>query len=316
MTARPTFDIERIEILKGPQGTVFGRNTTGGAVNYYTAAPTSETEGYIRASADEFSRFSTEGAISGALGENVNGRLSFYRGFGSGGPQDNLFTGDEHGEPDVTEFRGQLQWDLENTVVRVLAYGGNDDSETLGYKGPGIFNNLAAGQAPGFCPQALSGAVSDNPGACAKFLGITSLFGVNTEAEFEPNDIHTINQNYAPKRNDSFSGGYIRIDHDFGSVTLTSLTSLDQYERQHREDSDGTPIASNDLDFFNDIDVFTQEFRLTGEASAGRLNYVAGLFYENDDLRQADSLNLTENPFNLIGAGLPPRLGWAIRSGS
>lgn len=304
MTARPTFDIERIEILKGPQGTVFGRNTTGGAVNYYTAAPDQEFSGHIRANGDEYSRYSLEGAITGSLGENLAGRFSFYRGFGNGGPQDNLFTGEEHGEPDITEVRGQLQWDLDNTRVRVLVYGGTDDSETLGYKNPGIFSDTA----PGFCPQAITGAVIENPATCPRFAGITGIFNMFTEAEFAPNDIFTINQNHAPIRNDSFSGGYVRVEHDFANVTFTSLTSIDQYERQHREDSDGTPIASNDLDFFSDIDVFTQEFRLTGSANDDRINYVAGIFYEADDLRQVDSLELTENPFNLVGAGLPPRL--------
>lgn len=302
MAARPTFDIERIEILKGPQGTLFGRNTTGGAVNYYNAAPTEETEGYLRGSADEFSRYSLEGAISGALGENLAGRLSVYQGFGSGGPQDNLFTGDEHGSPDISELRGQLQWDLDATSVRILAYGGTDKSETMGYKSPGIYGT------GGFCPQAISGEASYNPASCPKFAGITETFDMYTEAEFEPNDIHTINQNHAPLRDDSFAGGYLRIDHDLNSSVFTSITSVDAYERKHREDSDGTPIASNDLDLYSDIDVFGQEFRLTGDAIEGRMHYVLGLFYQKEELRQADSLELTENPFNLVGAGLPPRL--------
>ncbi len=302
MAARPTFDIERIEILKGPQGTVFGRNTTGGAVNYYTAAPSRDTEAFVRASFDEYSRYSLQGAVNGALGEHTAGRLSSYRAFGSGGAQDNVFTGAEHGEPDVLEARGQILWDVGDTAVRVLVYGGSDDSETQAYKGPGIFSSTA----PGFCPDALSGAVTDRPGSCPKFAGITGIFGMFEEAEFEPSGAHTINQNHAPQRNDSFSGGYVRIDRDFDRVTFTSISAIDQYKRRHREDSDSTPIASNDLDFFSDIDVFTQELRLTG--TAGSLDYVAGLFYEKDDLRQVDSLELTENPFVLVGAPLPPRL--------
>lgn len=305
MAGRPTFDIERIEILKGPQGTLFGRNTTGGAVNYYRAAPTQETEGYFRLTADEYSRASAEGAVSGALGDNLSGRLSIYRGFGSGGPQDNLFTGDEHGSPDVTELRGQLQWDLEATTVRLLAYGGTDQSETVAYKSPGIY---ASGGTPGFCPQVLAGDASFNPGSCPKFAEITTLFDTYTEAEYEPNGIHTINQNHAPVRDDSFSGAYMRVNHEFGNTTFTSITSVDAYERRQREDSDGTPIASNDLDIYGDIDVFAQEFRLSGTAADERMNYVVGLFYQTEELRQADSLELTENPFNLVGAGLPPRL--------
>lgn len=299
MAARPTFDIERIEVLKGPQGTLFGRNTTGGAVNYYTRAPEPETNGYLRASADEYSRYSLEGAAGGTIAENLYGRLSGYRSFGNGGPQDNLYTGDEHGEPDVTEVRGQLLWELNATTIRVMGYAGSDDSETLAYKGPGIFDNLG-----GFCPEALSGAVSKNPSTCLKFAGLTG----DASLETEPDDPNTINQNYAPRRNDSFSGGYLRVEHDFGDVLLTSLSSFDKYERRQREDSDSSAIASADLDWYNDIEVFTQELRLTGNAVDGKLDYVAGVFYEHDELRQVDSGNFSDSPFNLIGAGLPPRL--------
>ena len=294
MITRPSFDIERIEVLKGPQGTLFGRNTTGGAVNYYAKEPTSEFEGSVRLSADEFSRYGLEGAVSGAVAENLQGRLSFYRSFGSGGPQDNLFTGDEHGAPDVTEVRGQLLWDFDNTRIRLLAYNGSDNSETPAYKGPGIFN--AGG---GLCPQALSGAVSDNPATCFKFGNVTG----DPAVEIEPNGIHTINQNQAPERDDSFYGGYLRIEHEFGEVLLTSITAFDQYDRLHFEDSDSTPIASADLSYFNDLEVFNQEIRLTGTAAGQRLNYVAGLFYQKEELRQADSLNTSENP-----GPLPPRL--------
>lgn len=304
MFSRPTFDIDRIEILKGPQGTLFGRNTTGGAANYYTAAPTGEFESYARASVDEYSRYSIEGAISGSLTDDLSGRISIYRGFGNGGPQDNLFTGDEHGEPDVLEFRGQLLWEHDSTSIRLLGYGGSDDSDMVGFKGPGIFSTTA----PGFCPEALAGSVSESPESCGKFAGITTAFGQFEEAEFEPAGIHTINQNLAPKRKDRFTGGYLRIEHELGETTLTSITAIDQYERIHVEDSDSTPIASADLNWYNDIDVFAQELRLTGTTQEGRLNYVAGLFYSVDELRQVDSGNFSENPFNFVGAGLPPRL--------
>ena len=294
-TARPSFDIERIEILKGPQGTLFGRNTTGGAVNYYTNRPTSDTEGYIRASADEHSRFSLEGAVSGALSDNVNGRLSFYRGFGSGGPQENLFTGDDHGEPDLTEFRAQLEWTVSDaTTVRALVYGGDDQSELQGYKSPGIFNDLSTGAGPGFCPEILSGAANTSPASCPKFLGVLSG---DPNIEFEPSDIHTINQNAAPRKDDDFAGGYLRIEHDFGNTTLTSITSYDEYDRFNQEDADGTPIVSNDVAYVNELELFSQELRLNGTAMGDRLNYVAGLYYSDEELFQADLLTFFESPF-------------------
>ena len=293
-TARATFDLERIEVLKGPQGTLFGRNATGGAVNYYSKAPTQETDGYINATFDEFSRAAVEGAIGGALSEDVAGRVSFYRGFGDGGPQDNLFTGDEHGEPDVTEIRGQLLWEInDKTSIKFSAYGGTDNSETLGYKGPGIFEDTRDGFAPGtICSEIISGAAQTQQASCTRFGGVTG----DDNLEFESNDPFTINQNNAPERDDDFFGGSIRFEHDFGNIQLTSLTSYDTYERNNREDSDSTPIASADAFFFNDLDIFTQELRLNGVAANDKLNYVAGFFYLSEDLEQADRVDFTANP--------------------
>ncbi len=304
--AIPVFDIDRVEILKGPQGTLFGRNTTGGAVNFFNNTPTQEFEAYIRGTADEHERYSLEGVVSGALSENLLGRLSVYSGFGSGGPQLNLYDGEDHGTPDVTQFRGQLHWQDDNTRVKLMVYGGQDDSDIVAYKGPGIFN----ARGPGFCPEAIRGEVSLSPSSCAKFNGIAALNG-RPELETEPEDIHTINQNRPPEKNDSFRGGYFRFEYDFDNITFTSLTSSDYYERDQFEDSDSTPIESADTNFYNELDQFTQEFRLSGTLFDDRANFVLGVFYQQDDLRQADSAGIgVDNPFNLppANAGLPPRL--------
>src|SRR5690606_14767289 len=110
MSARRQYDIQRVEVLKGPQGTLFGRNTTGGAINYYTKLPTDTPEGMLEFGADEHERYSLQGMVSGPLGERLTGRLSFLSEFGSGGPQQNLYTGDEHGKPRLFDARGQLRW--------------------------------------------------------------------------------------------------------------------------------------------------------------------------------------------------------------
>ena len=71
------FDVARVEMLKGPQGTLFGRNATGGLVNTITSKPTDELEGYIEGTVASFSQIRVEGAISGPLGDSVRGRLAF-----------------------------------------------------------------------------------------------------------------------------------------------------------------------------------------------------------------------------------------------
>ena len=73
------FDLERIEVLRGPQGTLFGRNATGGVVHLISKKPSQETEGYVEAGGGEYGKFLVEAALGGALSDKVSGRVSLYR---------------------------------------------------------------------------------------------------------------------------------------------------------------------------------------------------------------------------------------------
>lgn len=88
------YDVDRIEVLKGPQGTLFGRNTTGGAINIISKRPTEEFEGNLKLSAGNYGYLKSEGVLSGALSDNVNARLAVV-GYGSDGYQENLSTGNK-----------------------------------------------------------------------------------------------------------------------------------------------------------------------------------------------------------------------------
>jgi len=293
MIARPMYDLRRVEVLKGPQGTLFGRNTTGGALNWYTNEPTERFEAYAEASFDEHERASVQGAVSGPIAGALLGRLSFYTAFGSGGPQKNLFTGEEHGKPNLFDFRGQVLWERDNLSMRALVHGGIDKSEKIAWKGPGIFNL----GAPGFCAPVLAGSVSDNPSACPKFAGLATAIG-RPEGEFEPEATHTIDQDAPPAVDDTFYGAYLRLDYDMGWGTLTSITAYQYYERNHREDSDSSIFRSTNTHYYNEIDTISQELRLTGQFT-DRWRYVAGLYYENDDLEQVDGSDLSANPLGV-----------------
>jgi iron complex outermembrane receptor protein len=287
MTSRRQFDIARVEVLKGPQGTLFGRNTTGGAVNYYTNAPEQEFDASVELGFDEHERYRVNGMINSGLTERLSGRLSFNTEFGDGGPQYNLYTGEEHGKPDVYEIRGQLLWEGDNLKVRALVHGGADQSEKVAWKGPGIFNI-----GGGICADALAGQHLTNPSSCSKFAGFAELNGF-PEGEFEPDDPYTINQNTPPEVDDTFYGGYLRFDYEMDWATLTSITGAEYYERIHREDSQSDIFNSTSTHYYNEMNQFTQEFRLTG---GDRLRYTLGVFYEHDDLDQVDGSDLSEQP--------------------
>ena len=290
MVARPRHDIERVEVLKGPQGTLFGRNTTGGAVNFYRAAPTSERFTRFELSHDEHERSSIQGVFNGALSEDLSGRVSVRRDLGSGGPQKNLFTGNDHGEPDSFDGRLQFLWDRGDLSVRTLLHGGYDKSEKVAWKGPGVFNI----DSPGYCQELISGEVSMHPSLCAKFNGFASMAGF-PEGEFEPEEIFTINQNTPPIVDDSFHGGYVRIEYDAEWATFFSITAYEYYERIHEEDSPGDIFDATSSHYYNEMNQFSQEFRLVGELGR-RVQYLMGLFYETDDLAQVDGSDLSAQP--------------------
>jgi len=123
------FDLERVEVLRGPQGTLFGRNTTGGAINLITAKPTEEFEGYARVSVGDYSLAQTEGALSGSLsGNRVLGRFAWKTsrrdGFGN-----NEFTGGEIDDQDQLMYRASVQFNVSDRTNFLLTgeYGHQDD---------------------------------------------------------------------------------------------------------------------------------------------------------------------------------------------
>ena len=112
------FDIERVEVLKGPQGTLYGRNSTGGSVNFFANQPTEEFEAGLDLGIGNYSSRSVEGFVGGALGEGVSGRFAFNGVNQGGGPFEHPTLG-EIGQTSKQAFRGQLLWDgSEDTTVQ------------------------------------------------------------------------------------------------------------------------------------------------------------------------------------------------------
>ncbi|KAA5604225.1 TonB-dependent receptor [Roseospira marina] len=116
-----TLDVERLELLKGPQGTLYGRNSEAGAINITSRRPTDEREGYIRGEVGTGAYRLTEGAVSGPIVDTLKGRLAFrYTGMDSW--VENANTGEPLTEPEDVAVRGTLLWEpTDETSLTVIA---------------------------------------------------------------------------------------------------------------------------------------------------------------------------------------------------
>ena len=255
------FDIDRVEVLKGPQGTLFGRNATGGAVNFFTRRPTSELAAGGTVSFDNYRTLRAEGYVSGPLSSTISARLSGMVTDQGRGTYRNLTLGRREGFEKKWALRGQLLWESGPDSVLVTVFGGQQNGELQPYEGVGVFTpaSVAAG-APVFCGAYLAGRATGGNSGCVR--GTDGLFpGDNDPFTSNNNQPHTV-------RNRSI-GATVRYEHEFDGATLTSLTSYQTFTRRQHEDSDGSAVNTIDVDYYNRIRQFNTELRLTSNADRG-----------------------------------------------
>lgn len=285
MTSLLLFDIERVEALKGPQGTLFGRNTTGGSINFFTRKPSEELSATASLGYDNYETVRGEFGLGGLLSGNLRGRISGFAADQGKGFYRNLTLGEREGAEEKFALRSQLAWSGDSTDILLSLHFGKDTSTMPPYEGVGIFTpaSLAAG-APVFCPEYLNGTVTGATPNCVR-----GTDGLNPGDD----DPYTSQNSFAHKVNNRGVGGMLRIDHNLDWATLTSVTGFENFRRDARENSDGTPGPGVDVYWNNKISQLTQELRLTS-AEGSIWNYVLGAFYEHDTYKNADYLTVLE----------------------
>ena len=269
----PVFDLQRVETLRGPQGTLFGRNATGGAIQFISRKPTTEFEAYTDLTYGSFNQVVVDGAASGPLGDKVQGRIAFIYDKDDGYMESIVPGVPDRGGNDHYAVRGRLAWQPSDAtdvdfIVRYL----KADKETQA----GLYSQEPA------CPNAQNQGEFTAPDQSCAFWGT----GPGEGGTGYRNDAITPSRGGDPWKtaetepsyvDREIFGAQVRVDHDFGGSTLTSITDYQTSDKFYTEGGDASPVDG--VYFFqgSDIDQISQEFRLAW--SMGAHEMVAGLFY-------------------------------------
>lgn len=183
------FDLERVEVLRGPQGTLYGRNSTGGTVNLITGKPTEELSGYINSTIGNYNLFKVDGAIAGPISDKVRGRLALQK-ISRDGYGENIADGNDYNDDNRWAARAHLQFlTSENTELLLTGEYAkqNDSSGHLSYLGP-RYDGVPAPGAGGFSdPESRDGSFSVQPQMERETYALTATFdwAINESLDFK-----------------------------------------------------------------------------------------------------------------------------------
>jgi iron complex outermembrane receptor protein len=260
------FDIQRVEVLRGPQGTLFGRNSTGGLVNFITAKPTKEFEGYVNLDGGSFSLFRGEGAVSGSLTDKIQGRLSAAIQSNDGYNKNHIVP--EQRDLNDTHFygvRGQLAAEITDTLTVLASITYRDDDTREGFYSHLVtFPDPANGNRPGPLPPNVD-FWGTGPGN--DLQGYRDPYAQTTEGEVD----------FVGFLKRSITSPTLRFDWKLGSsATLTSLTNFTTMRFRYDENCDGAPQFTCRDPFRQDLDQWSQELRVNG--TYDKLTWVGGFY--------------------------------------
>lgn len=257
------FDIESIEVLKGPQGTLYGKNTTAGTVKFASRKPTEETQGFLTLDYGRYDRFFLESAAGGQLAPGFGIRIAAQTVQQGEGFQFNRTTDRDVGEVDRTSWRLVVDWQPADTVEILLnVHGGRDRSD------PPLFN-------------------------------VNNILDPSDDAFF--GDVFS-SAGGGPLRQDVKStGASLTIDWSLSGLwSITSVTAYEDFSRFYQEDRDGSALIQLDGFFDNQIEQFSQELRAT--YIGDRLVLILGGFLGFDEVDTRDQFN-SNDLLPLFGLG-------------
>ncbi len=259
----PLFDQERVEVLRGPQGTLWGKNTTAGAINFISRRPTFTPEGYFKVDVGDYANRVLEGAVSDALVDDRLAARVSVRHQGRDGFVENLNDGNDEGALEDDAARVQFAARLSDTLDANLNLHARSYHDTASY------GTVSYGLLPGG-KNAFGYQIDPEQGKA------------NYNAKYEAD----IDQ----------AGANLNLIWQLGNLELTSITAFEHFKRDSLTDSDNTPLELQRSYSYADSKQWSQEFRLTSPRE-DRLNWVLGFHYFNEDLDSESASAALSNPY-------------------
>jgi len=272
------FDLERVEVLKGPQGTLYGRNSTGGLVSFTSKKPSQETSGYVQLGYGNYNEFHAEGAVGGPLTDTISARFSASHTNSEGTTYDRV-SGDRGGQTDSNAAR--LQFRLQSGDSDVLLNGHiSRTSGTSNFYAQRGTTALASGG--GAC------SVSDAlGGACVDSYGYSDTDGNPYKGDYS--------MGATPLKIDS-QGLVLNYTYDAGDVKITSISSYDTLKKYQVESAYPGPSVPLDGTYRMDDEQFSQELRASGDKDG--LAWVVGGFFYKDRKKDLFAINYFDFAYN------------------
>lgn len=244
-------DIERVEVLKGPQGALFGRNASAGAIRVITKDVGTETEGYVKAGYGNYNQWTLSGAVNAALTDNFGVRVSAMTSQRDGYAKNLVASGrNDWDDRNFTAVRYKFRWtpgDILDAKLS-LSYWHQDDNAG---------NDTIALGVPQYTSGLAGGGIS---GTDRKHVA-TALTGTNKKDEL---------------------AGELNLGFDLGSIQLQSITTYADLDNRLTFDGDGTSTRAVDATVFENTKTFSQEVQLSSKGT-NTIDWIIGAFYFRDN---------------------------------
>lgn len=292
-------DMERVEILRGPQGTLYGRNTTAGSINLISRSPESEFGFSVEGVLGDFDHQGVRGHVNVPVSDSVAIRVAGLREKRDGWAENLLRGGDTNNDEDQSYVRGIALIDVSEEFQVTLRASYWDQ----GGQGSGFNAYKILGQQ-----EAFDGAFnSSNP-----FAGFSTGLA---DPDGNPSDPYEFSNDIRARRDIEQAQMSLTLDYDFGGAAVTSISAYNKFNRFTRQDSDFSELDIFDVDVLQDVQTFTQELQLRS-ADSSAIDWVVGLFYLDDEVDELFVVrNLSEGFLTpILGPFLINRSGQATTS--